>query len=75
MSSKWLCLRQHLQNVEDGTSPIKKKYIKLSLDDNEINHFIYYRDPTDGADEEFIISEDRDEGSNCLAILRLSSML
>ena len=74
MSSKSLCLRQHFRNVEDGTSRIKKKYIKLSLDDNETNHFICSRDPRDDADEEFIISEDRGEGSDCLAILRLSSV-
>lgn len=73
MSSKSLCLRQHLQNVEDGASRIKKKYIKLSLDDNEVNHFIYSRDLRNDADEEFIVSEDRGEGSDCLAILRLSS--
>ena len=72
MSSKSLCLRQHLRNVEDGASRIRKKYIKLSLDDNEVNHFIYSRNPRNDADEEFIISEERGEGSDCLAILRLS---
>ena len=72
MSSKSLCLRQHLRNVEDGASRIRKKYIKLSLDDNEVNHFIYSRNPRNDADEEFLISEERGEGSDCLAILRLS---
>ena len=61
--------------MEDGTSRIKKQYIKLSLDDNEVNHFICYPDPTDDADEELVISQDRGEGSDCLAILRLSSVL
>ena len=75
MSSECLCLRQHFRNVKDGTSRIKKTFIKLSLDDSEVNHFICCRDPTDDADEEFLISQDRDEGSDCLAILRLSSML
>ena len=75
MSSECLCLRQHFRNVKDGTSRIKKTYIKLSLDDNEVNHFICYPDTTDGADEEFVVSQDRDEGSDCLAILRLSSVL
>ena len=74
MSSKSLCLRQHLRNVEDGTSHIRKEYIKLSLDDNEVNHFICSRDPRNDADEEFTVSEDRGEGSDCLAILRLSSL-
>ena len=74
MSSKSLCLRQHLRNVEDGTSHIKKKYIKLSLDDNEVNHSICSRDPRNDADEEFTVSENRGEGSDCLAILRLSSV-
>lgn len=60
--------------MEDGTSRIKKKYIKLSLDANEINHFICFRDPRDDADEEFIISEDRGQHSDSLAILRLSSV-
>ena len=59
--------------MEDGTPRIKKKYIKLSLDDNEVNYFIC--DPTDDTDEEFVISQDRGEGSDCLAILRLSSVL
>ena len=72
MSSKSLCLRQHLRNVEDGASRTRKKYIKLSLDDNEVNYFIYSRNPRNDADEEFIISEERGEGSDCLAILRLS---
>ena len=53
---------------------MKKKYMKLSLDDNEVNHFICCRDPKNDADEEFDISEDRSEGSDCLAILRLSSV-
>ena len=61
--------------MEDGTSRIKKTYIKLSLDDNEVNHFICYHDPTDDADEVFVISQDRGEVSDCLAILRLSSVL
>ena len=74
MPSKSLCLRQHLRNVEDGTSRIKKKYIKLSLNDNEVEYVISSCDPRSDADEEFIISEDRGEGSNCLAILRLSSV-
>lgn len=75
MSSECLCLRQHLRNEEDGTSRIKKQYIKLSLDDNEVNHFICYRDRTDDADEDFVISQGRGEGFDCLAILRLSSVL
>ncbi len=74
MSSKCLCLRQHLRNVEDGTTRIKKKYMKLSLDDNEVNHFICCRDLKNDADEEFDITEDRGERSDCLAILRLSSV-
>lgn len=60
--------------MEDGTSRVKKKYIKLSLDDNEVKHFIASRDPRYDADEEFTISEDRGEGSDYLAVLRLSSV-
>lgn len=74
MSSECLCLRQHLRNTENGTSRVRKTYIKLSLDDNEVNHFICCRDPTDDADEEVFISQDRDEASDCLAVLRLSSV-
>ena len=74
MPSKFLCLRQHLRNVEDGTSRVKKKYIKLSLDDNEVKHYISSRDPRNDADEDFTISEDRGEGSDYLAVLRLSSV-
>ena len=75
MSLGCLCLRQHFRKAKDGTSGIKKTYIKLSLNDNEVNHFICCRDPVDDADEEFVISQDNDEDSDCLAILRLSSVL
>ena len=61
--------------MEDGTCRIRKTYIKLSSDDNEVNHFICCRDPTDDADEGTFISQDRDEAPDCLAVLRLSSML
>ena len=72
MASKRLCLRQHLSNVEEGTFRVEKRYIKLSLDGDEVNHFICCRDPMNDADENCEVSEDRGNDQCCLAILRPS---
>lgn len=68
------CLRQHLDCGEDGALQMRKKAMKLSVDDQEISYYIRCRNPSDNADQPVDLVAcpllDVPFSHDCIAILR-----
>ena len=65
---KRVCLTHHLL---EGDTQTKAQYLRLSLGDDEINHYLYRRDGVLEVKEKFEISSENGQGCSCLAIIRL----